>query len=311
MLAAQYLYGLDGERHWVGKSIALGRRITKLVPEDDHDAQPLQTPESSLVLVADLRLDNREELATELSIAPSRARTMCDAALLLAAFERWDDDCCFHLVGDYAFAVWDGRAERLVLARDILGSRPLHYHRGAEFFAFASMPKGLHALPYVPYAVDEERIAEYLALLPQYGSRSFFQSIERVEPGHIVTLSRAGLHKRRHWCWERRTLSFKNADDYVEALRHHLDTAVHSQLRGVSGQVAASLSGGFDSSAVVSTAARLLAPLGGRVCAITAVPRTGYNLPPPARRLGDEGPLAATTAANYANIERTNTARHP
>src|SRR6266478_3372809 len=87
MLAAQYLYGLDGERRWVNASIALGRRITKLVPEDDYDAQPLQSTEGSLVLVADLRLDNRAELAAELNIA-ARARTMSDAALLLAAFER-------------------------------------------------------------------------------------------------------------------------------------------------------------------------------------------------------------------------------
>lgn len=302
MLAAQYLYGLDGERHWVNASIALGRRITKLVPEDDYDAQPLQSTERSLVLIADLRLDNRAELAAELNVA-ARARTMSDAALLLAAFERWDDDCCRHLVGDYAFAVWDQRAERLVLARDILGSRPLHYHRGAEFFAFASMPKGLHALSYVPYAVDEEQVAEYLALLPQYGSRTVFQNIERVEPGHVVTVTRAGSRTQRHWNWGRQTLSFKRPDDYVEALRHHLDTAVRSQLRGVNGQVAASLSGGFDSAAVVTTAARLLAPSGGRVDAVTAVPRADYNLPAPARRLGDEGQLAAMTASNYANID--------
>jgi asparagine synthase (glutamine-hydrolysing) len=303
MLAAQYLYGLDGERHWAGRSVALGRRIAKLLPEDDFDAQPLQSAQGSLVLVADLRLDNREELAAELNIASSRARTMCDAALLLAAFERWDDDCCLHLIGDYAFAVWDGRGQRLVLARDILGLCPLHFHRGTGFFAFASMPKGLHALSQVPYALDEERIAEYLALLPQYGSRTFFQNIERVEPGHVVTVTRSGLTTRRYWNWERRRLSLGHPDDYVEALRHHLDIAVQSQLRGANDQVSACLSGGFDSSAVVSTAARLLAPSGGRVCAITAVPRTGYNLPVPARRLGNEGTLAATTAAKYANID--------
>src|SRR6185437_5826935 len=112
---------------------------------------------------------------------------------------------------------------------------------------------------------------------------------------------RAGSRTQRHWNWGRQTLPFKRPDDYVEALRHHLDNAVRSQLRGVNGQVAASLSGGFDSAAVVTTAARLLAPSGGRVYAVTAVPRGDYNLPAPARRLGDEGQLAAMTASNYAN----------
>src|SRR5438067_3299291 len=147
MLSAQSIYGLDSARDWAGGAVALGCCTSNLLPEDAYDTQPLAT-ESSLVLIADLRLDNRQELAAKLDIGTSRAAIMCDAALLLAAFERWDDECCAHLVGDYAFAVWDERNQRLVLARDILGSRPLHYHCSADFLAFASMPKGLHALPY-------------------------------------------------------------------------------------------------------------------------------------------------------------------
>jgi len=303
MLAAQSIYGRHGENRWVEGSVALGRRLTRLLPEDVFDTQPLHGRESPFVLVADLRLDNREDLAAELGIQAEQAKTMCDAALLLAAFERWDDDCVDHLVGDYAFAVWDSRAHRLVLARDMIGSRPLHYHRGAAFFAFASMPKGLHALADIPRAPDEERIAEYLALLPEYGSSSFFQGIARVEPGHVVTVTRTGVRARRHWNWQPRTLSLRSPGDYVEALRHHLDQAVRSQLRGAGRNVAADLSAGFDSSAVVTSAARLLATSGGKVVAITAVPRAGYDLPVPKRRLGDEGPLAAITAARYSNIE--------
>jgi asparagine synthase (glutamine-hydrolysing) len=302
MLAAQSIYGQDGEGSWVGPGIALGRRLAKLLPEDIYDTQPLQATQSSLVLVADIRLDNREELAAKLDIAPSHAKTLCDAALLIAAFERWDEDCCLHLVGDYAFAVWDERAQRLVLARDIVGSRPLHYHRGSGFFAFASMPKGLHVLPFIPYGLDEERIAEFLALLPQYGSRSFFRGIERVEPGHLVTVTKSAVKTRRYWNWERRTLSLSNPDEYVQALRQHLDRAVQSRLRGVDDCVASCLSAGFDSAAVTTTAARLLAS-SGNVLAITAAPRVGYHLPAPERRLSDEGPLAAKIAAMYPNIQ--------
>lgn len=303
MLAAQSIYGLQGEGRWAEGTIALGRRLARLLPEDCYDTQPLHGRISPFVVVADLRLDNRGDLVAELGLSTAAARTMCDAALLLAAFERWDEDCCDHLIGDFAFALWDPSARRLVLARDMVGSRPLHFHRGKTFFAFASMPKGLHALADVPRVADEERAAEFLALMPQYGSRSFFQGIERVEPGQIVTVTPAGIRMRRHWTWQGRTLALRSPDDYVEALRHHLDQAVRSQLRGAEGRVAATLSSGLDSSAVATTAARLLGPCGGKVVAFTAVPRAGYDGPVPERRLSDEGPLAAATAAMYPNIE--------
>ncbi|HVC57499.1 MAG TPA: asparagine synthetase B [Stellaceae bacterium] len=303
MLSAQAIYGRHGEKRWADGAVALGRRLTRLLPEDVYDTQPLEGRGSPFVLVADLRLDNREDLAAGLGLQGEPAKTMCDAALLLAAFERWDDECCDHLVGDYAFAIWDGFGHRLVLARDMIGSRPLHYHRGERFFAFASMPKGLHALADIPRAPDEERAAEFLALLPEHGSRSFFQGIERVEAGQIVTVTRAGLRARQHWRWQRRRLSLRSPGDYVEGLRHHLDRAVRSQLRGVDGRVAAHLSAGLDSAAVATTAARLLAPSGGKVVAFTAAPRAGYDLPAPPHRIGDEGSLAAATAAMHANIE--------
>ena len=303
MLAAQSIYGQDGENCRAEGTVALGRRLTKLLPEDVYDTQPLAGAHSPFVLVADLRLDNREDLAAGLSISAAQARTMCDAALLLAAFERWDDNCCAHLVGEYAFAVWDARTHRLVLARDIIGSRPLHYHRGDEYFAFASMPKGLHVLADVPRAPDEERVAEFLANLPEDGSSCFFKGIERVEAGHVVTVTRGGIRVRRHWDWQPRTLLLRSAGEYDEALRHHLDQAVKSQLRGVDGRVATQLSAGLDSSSVAATAARLLAPSGGKVIAFTAVPRAGYELLAPQHFIGDEGPLAAATAALYPNME--------
>src|SRR5262249_38577734 len=207
---------------------------------------------------------------------------------LLAAIERWDESCLDRLVGDYAFAAWDSARRRLLLARDPVGQRPLHYHCGNKFFAFASMPKGLHALPEVPYAPDEERIAEFLVLMPETGTQSFFLGIERVEPGHVVIVSVEGLTTRRHWQPSRQRISLRRPEDYSEALRNLLDQAVSCRLRGT-GDVGACLSGGLDSGAVVSTAARLLAASGRRVIAFTAAPREGYKDPARPNRIIDEG----------------------
>src|SRR5215472_4445152 len=183
MLAAQKLYGPDDGAQWSEGGLALGLRLMRMLPEDAFDDQPLIGGTGRFVLVADVRLDNRGELTEALGIPLSQARNLCDAAILLAAFERWDEACLDRLVGDYAFTLWDGARRQLLLVRDPLGQRPLHYHRGNKFFAFASMPKGLHALPDVPYAPDEARVAEFLTLIPETGTQSYFLGIERVEPG--------------------------------------------------------------------------------------------------------------------------------
>lgn len=302
MLAAQQMYGPHDVGQWSDGPFAMGRQLFRTLPEDVYDRQPLLAAGGRLALVADVRLDNREDLAAALGLSPDDAAQQCDAAILLACLERWDEGALDRLVGDFAFALWDSSAQRLVLARDFLGLRPLHYHCGKDFFAFASMPKGLHTLPDVPYAPDEQAMAEFVALMPEGDGRSFFRDIAIVEPGHVVAITREGVEARRYWAPRREDLARPGSEDFVEGLRHHLDLATRARLRGANGAVAAQLSGGYDSAAVTATAARLLAPQGGRVVAFTAVPREGYDGPVPARRIGDEGPLAAATAAMYPNV---------
>jgi asparagine synthase (glutamine-hydrolysing) len=303
MLAAQALYGPHRTDGWAGGDVAIGRALFRALPEDRFDRQPLTGAGGRLRLVADVRLDNRDELAEALGLGGAAARTMCDAAFVLAAWERWGEQTFAHIVGDYAFALWDGEARRLVLARDPLGMRPLHYHLGARFLAFASMPNGLHALPDIPYAPDEATVTGLLALLPEAGPASFFAGISRVEPGHFVLVTAAGAKVRRHWQPTREVLRLGSSAAYAEALREQFDRAVGARLRGAEGRVAAHLSGGRDSGAVTATAARLLAPAGGSVVAFTSVPREGYDEPVPEGRVADEGPLAAATAALHANVE--------
>jgi asparagine synthase (glutamine-hydrolysing) len=302
MLAAQKIYGPHLGGQWANGSVALGRQLMRVLPEDAFDRQPLAAANGRFVLVADVRLDNRSELSEILRIPDTTGRAMCDAAFLLAAFDRWHDGCVERLVGDFAFALWDGRERRLWLARDALGQRPLYYHRGNGFFAFASMPKGLHALPEIPYEADEERIAEFLVLMPEAGPRSFFRGIERVELGQIASVTASGIAPRQYWNPQRRTIVLASAAEYAEAMRHHLDQAVLCRLRGT-GNIGTHLSAGLDSSAVTTTAARLLDAGERRIIAFTAVPREGYTGPAPRNRFNDESPYAAETAAMYPNIE--------
>jgi asparagine synthase (glutamine-hydrolysing) len=303
MLASQEIYGPHDGALWSEGSLAMGRRLYRTVPEDSFDAQPLHSRDGRLVLVADVRLDNREELADAMGLVPSLAARLCDSGMLLESLDRWGEGALDRLVGDFAFALWDKSRQSLLLARDYLGQRPLHYHRGKHFFAFATMPKGLHALAEVPYAPDEQAMAEFVTLLPQVGSASFFQDIERVEGGHFVTVTRDGVTARRYWNPSPPDARPGRPDDYAEGLRHHLDQATRARLRGARGAVGTHLSAGYDSAAVTATAARLLAADGGKVVAFTAVPREGYEGRAPPNHIIDEGPLAAATAAMHPNIE--------
>src|SRR5215831_13928340 len=135
ILAAQKLYGPDHGAQWSDSAVALGRQLMRVLPEDAFDRQPLVGGGGRYVLVADLRLDNREELTRLLQIPSEKASRLSDAAILLAAVERWGEQCVERLIGDYAFALWDSARRHVILARDQLGQRPLHYHRGNGFFA--------------------------------------------------------------------------------------------------------------------------------------------------------------------------------
>jgi len=299
MLEAQRVYGTGSSACRAGRAMAMGKRLYPTLPEDAHDSGVATGGGGRWWMVADVRLDDRRGLASSLGIGDEEARSLADSALVMAAVERWEEEAIGRLAGDFAIALWDRREERLLLARDILGQRPLHYHRSGGFFAFASMPAGLQALDGVPSGPDETALASFLALMPPEGNRSFFNGVERVRPGELRIVSAGGETSRGHWSFTGGRLPLKRGEEAVEAVREALDRAVESRLRGADGRVAAHLSGGLDSGAVAATAARLLPD--GQIGAFTSVPgRAGTDR---RGRFADEGGHAAAVAALYPNME--------
>ncbi len=105
--------GPDGCKFEVDGAIGLGHCLMRVNQEDLFEAQPLRDAEAELTLVADCRIDNREELAGLFGIGAAELRDMPDSALVLRAYKTWGNDCAEHLLGDFTFAVWDGRAKKL------------------------------------------------------------------------------------------------------------------------------------------------------------------------------------------------------
>jgi asparagine synthase (glutamine-hydrolysing) len=294
-------YGRDASGVAASGDAAFGRRLHRMVPEDVHDQQPLRDDKDRLLICADLRIDNREELAAALGLRVDG--TLADSAFLHHAWRRWGEKLLDRMVGDFAFAVWNGRSEELVLARDPIGERPLVYCEGPGYAAFASMAPALLALPGMDAAPDPERLAQFVADLPPGGRRSFHRGVVRIEPGHVVKIGRGGVSTRRYWDPRGPELRLKTVEDYGEALREQVDRAVAARLRRVSGPVGAQLSSGFDSSAVATSAAAQLHSRGESMFAFTSAPRDGFNAPMPSGRIADESGLAAQTAELYPNMD--------
>jgi asparagine synthase (glutamine-hydrolysing) len=239
-------------------------------------------------------------LSASLGVGHAELARMSDSALLLRCLLRWQDEALPKLVGDFAFAWWDARHKRLLMARDIMGARPLHYRDGADFFAFASMPSGLHALPMVPRDVDYAFLAEHLALLPQRMEGTFWNGIKRVPPGYLVTVTRKGVKRWPFWTPPPAADAGPTGREAEEGLREVIDQAVKAQLRSSRSTVATHLSSGLDSSIVTSTAARLHAP--NDIVAFTATPQDGFDGFVPRHHYADESALAALVAGQYANV---------
>jgi asparagine synthase (glutamine-hydrolysing) len=236
---------------WTADSVALSHVDRQ---RGDRTPRVHLRPEAGLALVADLRLDNRDDLQRALGSHPAPRAERSDADLLLSAYERWGAACVEHLIGAFAFVLWDGRRRRLVGARDPLGMRPFCYAQVGSTVACASEPKALLALPGITTRLDEVRLAGFLAHYHHEVARSFFADIARLPPAHLLIAEDGHVTTRRYWDFDLRARTrLPSPEAYAEALREHVAEAVRCRLpdEGTTGIL---LSGGLDSSSVACLA---------------------------------------------------------
>jgi asparagine synthase (glutamine-hydrolysing) len=251
-------------------------------------------------LVADARIDNRSELTAEFGLSGNEAARMPDSAFVLKAWQRWGRESVQHLVGSFAFAVWDAGAEQFFLARDHSGDRPLYYCGTEQFFAFATTARAVRTCPGVSSELDERQLARDLIGLPPEYPRTRFRDVRQLAPGQCMVVGRDGAEVWRYWRIDSLApIRFARDEDYVDAFLEIFDEAVRCRLR-TRGGVAAELSAGLDSGSVAATAAGLLAREGRNISAYTTVPCPAFS--GVGRGIADEGPYAAEVAALYPNM---------
>lgn len=259
--------GPDGATIWSEGSVGFGHRMLWTTPESLLETFPLVNATGNVVLTADARIDNRDELIRNLDLTNRPAEKITDSQLILSAYEKWGEDCPQYLLGDFAFAIWDGRRQRVFCARDHFGVKPLYYHyQPGKAFYFASEIKALFCLPGIPRRVNEVRIADYLYPMLEDKSITAYEGIFRLPPAQTMTVGvRGQIEYQTYWTLEfQKELQLDSDEEYAAAFREIFTEAVRCRLRSAF-PVGSHLSGGLDSSSITCVARNLLRSQGAKL----------------------------------------------
>jgi asparagine synthase (glutamine-hydrolysing) len=247
--------GPDSRGLFADDGVALGVARLAVIDVDGGD-QPIANEDGRVVVACNGEIYNYRELRAELARRGHRFSTESDVEVIVHLYEEFGDDCVDRLRGMFAFALWDRREQRLLLARDRVGKKPLFYARRGDRLWFASEPRAILATGAVTRAVDPEAIDLFLHYQNVPAPRSAFAAIRKLRPAHTLTWQGGTDSTRRYW-----KLSYvgqrprPSEEEACERIRETLLEATRLRLRS-DVPVGALLSGGIDSSAVVAAMAR-------------------------------------------------------
>ena len=300
-----------GMRHFPHESHAFaahancgfGHMLTYNTPEAKNESMPKWVEDARLLFVAEGRLDNREELFDALGIGAAERTDMPDGDIMLKACLKWGEDCADHLLGKWSLAAFHADENRLFLARDKWDYTSIEYYSDNNVFAFASSEKGLLPLPFIPKEIDNIMVARLLIVWPGDLDHSFYLGIKYLMPSHDIRVTREREQLRRYWNYaDTRVLRGMKLEDYTDDLLDKLQKATAARLRSCK-PIAATLSGGMDSSTVCMLAAGHLARQGKRLRTYTHVPQFASSTSLSERQFGDERPFVEAIVEAAGTID--------
>jgi len=248
--------GPDGEGFHFAPGIGFGHRRLAII-DLATGQQPMFDETGDVCLTYNGEIFNYRELRLVLQGKGHHFRTSSDTEVILAAWREWGSDCVSHLIGQFAFAIWDAKERSLFLARDRLGEKPLYYaFLPDRTFIFGSELKALTKHPDLPRKIDPCAIEEFFALGYICDPRTIYEGVQKLPAGTTLTITRGQSPRfAQYWDPKPGTNSSKTLDDAADELRARLAAAVKSQL--VSDvPIGAFLSGGTDSSATMALMAQ-------------------------------------------------------
>ena len=255
MCAALEHRGPDSRGEALGPGVGLGIQRLRVIDIATGD-QPIRNEDGSVVVVLNGEIYNYAELRERLQRDGHRFSTRGDTEAIVHLYEEHGDDCVRHLHGMFAFALWDRRRRRLLVARDRIGKKPLYYAHRAGALSFASELTALLQDPEISREVDYGAIDSYLAYQYVPGPLSAFKAVRKLPPAHTLVWQDGRIDIRRYWSLDYGAKLEAKPEELKERIRSGLLEATRKRL--VSDvPLGAFLSGGIDSSAVVAAMARL------------------------------------------------------
>jgi asparagine synthase (glutamine-hydrolysing) len=243
--------GPDDAGYFVEGRVGLGHRRLSII-DLSGGRQPIFNEDRSAAIVFNGEIYNYRDLAEALKTAGHTFRTRSDTETILHAYEEYGDDCVQQLRGMFGFAIWDGAKQRLLLARDRLGVKPVYYYRDRHFLAFASEIKSLLEIRSIPREVDPDAFDMYLSLRYVPGPRTMFKNIFRLQPGHVLVADDSGIRITKYWDIDYPDPEPHSPEFLLERFRELLDESVRMRLLSEV-PLGVFLSGGLDSSAILAT----------------------------------------------------------
>jgi asparagine synthase (glutamine-hydrolysing) len=238
--------------------VGLAHRRLSIVDLTPSGHQPMCGPDANEWITYNGEIYNYVELRAELEAAGERFTSHSDTEVLLAAYRRWGRDCLSRLNGMFAFALWDARRRTLFCARDRFGVKPFYYQWDGRRFAFASEPKALVLTQSARIVPRARAIRDLIALdWVDHETETFFEGLWQLPSGHFLALGDTGLAVQRWWTLDPERRATGSPADWDREFAERFTDSVRVRLRA-DVEVGACLSGGLDSSAVVTTASALL-----------------------------------------------------
>ena len=252
--------GPDDRGDWTDGLCTLGHARLSIIDLSAAGRNPMSNHDQTIWITFNGEIYNYQSLRQELQAAGCRFRTQTDTEVIIYAYERWGTDCLKRLRGMFAFAIWDTRRKRLLLARDRVGKKPLFYTQAGGHFLFASELQGLLAHPAVSREANASAIDAYLTWGYVPAPYTAFRGIHKLPPAHCLTLDVAGdglqMRLEAYWSLDYEPKQLVDEEEAAAILREKLTEAV--RLRMISDvPLGAFLSGGIDSSIMVGLMAQL------------------------------------------------------
>jgi len=251
--------GPDAEETMVKGPVGFGHTMLRTTFESRNECQPISL-DGQVWITADVRIDGRDELIAELDAAKCTfSGHATDPELILHAYHVWGNDCVRHLLGDFAFAIWNEAEQCLFCARDHFGVKPFFYASVGGTLLISNTLNCLRLHPDVTDRFEEQALADFLLFgYSRHPDLSAFTDIRRLPPAHFLTWSPDKTPAiRRYWTFQQHEqIRYKRSEDYVQCFLELLHKAVNDRLR--TDNVGILMSGGLDSTTVAAAAKEVL-----------------------------------------------------